>query len=413
MDRSLFPVFRTATPYLAAFTISLALGSYLNYVDNLYSVTLLEFKGQPLGILVPLMGFLVSFSMWIFTKSTVSSSEPTVAFLAALILAWVGHFIVLILHDNSTFHTIWVCIPVLIMVGIKPPSISQLKYLLASLFWTLAIAIVLTYFLELLNLLPVYFIPEEVRLFESGKYWIPLDGFLGFEGRWSGPFGYNSKTGFVGALLVIYSLGNFKLRNVPILVIGATTLLATDSRGAYIALIMGIITLMVFTEKGPLANISRRVRIIVAGSGAAGTVLTFWVLNPNLTGRFGEGGIWAAYVELFQTSPIIGVSRYAMSIEPGLVSKSMGAHNGYLEFLVSTGWVGLILILIPLFISLVYSVRYALSANAWPLALLVVYLFMNVTEVIDTSWLSFSIYTWMILLVTLISTQRDTSKIPF
>lgn len=75
---------------------------------------------------------------------------------------------------------------------------------------------------------------------------LPLSGYLGLEGRWPGPFGYNSKTGFISTLLILIGLARWSMSRVIFIVVGVLRVLLTGGRGSALALAARLFVLVGF-----------------------------------------------------------------------------------------------------------------------------------------------------------------------
>jgi len=228
---------------------------------------------------------------------------------------------------------------------------------------------------------------------------------LGIDGRWPGPFGFNSKTGFIGALVVILALARWRRSSFVLLLVGIATLLVTASRSSLLAAVCGLAVLATFTRWGWLGRIPVIIRAMVAA--AFGLAAAVWVLRSpaGLTGR--DSWIWPAFVDLWQTSPWLGVGQVGILSDPQ-AAIPMEAHNLYLQELTRFGVVGLTMQYLPFLLGLVLALIAAWRGRAWPLAVIVSFSVASLTEVFMDGWLMLS--TYVLVIVLSVAATRDSAK---
>jgi hypothetical protein len=374
---------------------ALMVAAWVNYLADRGDPADFLLKGQAPGIFVPILACPAVFIVWLLYRAARVRDNWITVFLAILLLAWPVHVVIALSHGDQLAHTVWIYVPLLLMIALKPPEPVEALAVVQWFAWLACGILVATRLLELLGVVPVFALDPEIIEWERGQYWMPLNDLLGFEGRWPGPFGFNSKTGFIGALLVIISLARWRPRNAILLLIGVVTLLVTASRGSFLAAACGIAVLATFTRWGWLGRIPVLVRVLAAGAAALGVAL--WVLwSPTgLTGR--NSWIWPAFFDLWQTSPWIGVGQVGILADPE-ASVPMEAHNLYLQELTRFGIVGLIVQYLPLLLGLGLAVVAAWRGRAWPLAILVSFGVASLTEVFMDGWLMPSTYVLLLIL---------------
>jgi hypothetical protein len=267
------------------------------------------------------------------------------------------------------------------MLFFKTPSAKECWLLVLLFAWVAAAILVLTKILEFLSVIPIYPLPAGIIEFEKANYWIPISEFFGVEGRWPGPFGYNNKTGFIGALLVLIGVVKFTPMKTILIVVGALTLLLTVSRGSGLALVAGLAIIATFTRSGLLGNIPVVIRATLAATAAlfAGLILFFSPLST--TGRLGEGGIWEYFLDLWRQDLWIGVGQsgtYAMNPSAGFY---MEAHNVFVQELTKFGIVGLVTQYLAIGLGVLFALLAAFRGLTWPLAIIVSYYVASLTEV--------------------------------
>ena len=142
----------------------------------------------------------------------------------------------------------------------------------------------------------------------------------------------------------------------PVLALFAVVLAA--SRGGLLTALVGLVVIPLTL---PRLRPVWRMMLVAAVSAAVWSVFTWLpVAAPDLQRNFerlgrveedlvagtmsGRTGIWAAGVEVFLTSPIVGVGvgAYNRAVEP-ILGSARSAHNAFLAIAVTTGLVGLLL----------------------------------------------------------------------
>jgi hypothetical protein len=399
----------SAVPYLALLMTALMVAAWVNYLADRGDPADFLLKGQAPGIFVPILAFPAVSIVWLLYRAARARDNWITAFLAILLLAWPVHVVIALSHGDQLAHTVWIYVPLLLMILIKPPSPVDALAVVVWFAWLACGILVVTRVLEVVGLIPVFALDPEIIEWERDQYWMPLNDLLGFEGRWPGPFGFNSKTGFIGALLVIISLARWRPRNAILLLIGVVTLLVTASRGSFLAAACGIAVLATFTRWGWLGRIPLLVRVLAAGAAALGVAL--WVLwSPTgLTGR--NSWIWPAFFDLWQTSPWIGVGQVGILADPE-ASVPMEAHNLYLQELTRFGIVGLVVQYLPLLLGLGLALVAAWRGRAWPLAVLVSFGVASITEVFMDGWLMVSAYVLLLVLAVAATRGPDAGAAP-
>ena len=393
----------SSVPYLALLMTALMAAAWANYLADRGDPAGFSVKGQAPGIYLPILAFPIVILAWLLYRAAHARDIWITVFLALLLVAWPVHVVIALSHGDQLAHTVWIYGPLLLMILIKPPSPTDALAVVMWFAWVAGGILIVTRLLEMLGVVPVFALDPEIIEWERGQYWMPLNDLLGFEGRWPGPFGFNSKTGFVGALLVIIALARWRPRNAILLLIGVVTLLVTASRGSLLAAACGLGVLATFTRWGWLGRIPVWVRLAAASAGAL--IVALWVLRSptGLTGR--NSWIWPAFIDLWQTSPWIGVGQVGILADPE-ASVPMEAHNLYLQELTRFGIVGLIVQYLPLILGLGLAVVAAWRGRVWPLAILVSFGVASLTEVFMDGWLMPSTYVLLLILAVAATRER-------
>lgn len=405
---AVFSWLRTSqVPYVALLMTSLMVAAWANYLADRLGPSTFTVKDQAPGIFIPILAFPLVLVLWLLYRRSTPRDPWVTVFLVLLILAWLAHIWIALIHGDQLAHTVWIYVPLLIMLSIKPPGPGSALSVAQWFAWCAVVILIVTRVLEMLGVVPVFQLDQEIIDWERENYWIPLSDVLGIDGRWPGPFGFNSKTGFIGALLVIIALVKWRARNAIVLVVGVVTLLVTASRGSFLAAACGLAVLATFTRVGILGRIPVAVRAVVAAVVALGVGYAVLASPTGLTGR--GSWIWPAFTNLWGTSPWIGVGQVGILADPE-AGVPMEAHNLYLQELTRFGVIGLVLQYAPMVIGLVLALLAAFRGRTWPLAILVTFAVASITEVFMDGWLLPSTYILLLILAVTATRGREQSE---
>lgn len=393
----------SSVPYLAVLMSGLMLGAWANYLAGQLNPAVFVIKGQAPGIVIPLLAFPLVLVAWLFFRSNRRRDIWATVFLVLLMIAWPAHILIARSHGDQLAHTVWIYLPMLVLIALKPPTPSDALTVVLWFAWLASGILVITRLLEMVGAIPIFFLDPGIIAWERERYWMPLSGLLGIDGRWPGPFGFNSKTGFIGALIVVIALVRWLPRNIVLLLIGVVTLLVTASRGSFLAAICGVAVLATFTRWGWIGRIPVLIRCLSAG--AVGLAAAVWVLRSptGLTGR--DGWIWPAFIDLWQTSPWLGVGQVGILADPA-AGVPMEAHNLYLQELTRFGVIGFALQYLPYALGIALALIAAWRGRGWPLAILVAFSVASMTEVFMDGWLLPSTYILLLILAVMATRGR-------
>lgn len=363
----------SATPYLTTLIVSAVLGLWAGYLWPGQPLL----KGQSAAVIIPLVGFALSVGLWVAVRRRRPVQGVTRWFIVALAIAWVANLAMFRVHQDLFTYGALVFLPVLVMLFRKPPDRSEGESALATLAWTLAGVIVLTRLLEVVGVLQVKSQPEGIIAFDEANYWLPVNDLLGIDGRWPGPFGHNGYTAMMAAFIIVIAVATWRRSHWILLIVGVAALLVTSGRASAGAAAAALLVMGMFTKQNPLGRVARRWRI------AGGSMLLLAGLGLLLTGRSGLTGrqnIWPAFVDLWTSSPIVGVGTDGIATSGGLTQSFGHAHNLYLDILTRHGLIALIPIMIALAIGVAICVRAAVNGLSGPLAIVLAYLITAITE---------------------------------
>lgn len=390
----------SAVPYVGSLMLTALAAGWANYLSPLIWPEGFTVRGQALAIVIPIVLFPISVLLWLVYTGKRIQNPWAGAFLIGLGIAWVIHMVIIHHHGDQFPHTVWLFIPVLAMLFFKAPQYEECWTVILIFAWSAAFILITTRVLEATNAIPMFRIDPVIIEWEKERYWLPVSDLLGINGRWPGPFGYNSKTGFIGALLVLISIARWSKSSWVLLPIGLLVVLATASRGSFLALAAGLMVLVVFATRGPIARIPIAVR---AATFAVSVVLTGFIFLQNpvgTTGRSGPDGIWSNFLNLWSTSPWLGVGQVGILADPD-AGISMEAHSLFIQHLTRFGFVGLVTQYLVIAIAIALMALAAYRGLSWPLALATTYYIASLTEVFQDGWLQHTTYSFVLVLCAL------------
>jgi hypothetical protein len=283
------------------------------------------------------------------------------------------------------------------MLYLKTPSVSEAWTAVLTFAWVAVVILVATRFLEVLHAVPVFHIDSGIILWEKQHYWIPLANLFGIDGRWPGPFGYNSKTGFIAAAVLVIGLSRYSRTRWILVSIGVITLLLTASRGSYFAAVVGVLVLLAFARTGPASKLAVPIRLVISGVLVLLAGLYYLASPIATTGRYGDGGIWSNFITLWRTSPWLGVGQTGILADPR-AGVSMEGHDLFVQHLTRFGLVGLSVQYSLIALGICICALAAYKGLAWPMALVTTYYIASLTEVLQDGWLNHSTYSLLLLL---------------
>ena len=399
-DKLLNRLRTSAVPYVGSLILTVMAAGWGNYLSPLIWPEGFTIRGQALAIVIPIILFPVSLLLWLIYNGKRVESPWATAFLIGLAISWVVHMLIIRYHGDQYPHVVWLFIPILIMFFLKAPSPEECWTGIMIFGWAAAVIIVLTRALEMASSIPVFRIDPAIIEWEKERYWLPVSDLLGINGRWPGPFGYNSKTGFIGALLVLIAVARWSRSSWFLLPIGSLVVLATASRGSFLALSAGVAVLVVFATRGPLSRIPISIRTAAFSIIVVLVGLTFLRNPTGTTGRSGPDGIWSNFLDLWRTSPWLGVGQVGILADPD-AGISMEAHNLFIQHLTRFGSLGLVIQYIVIGLAIILMIVAAYRGLSWPLVIASTYYVASLTEVFQDGWMQHTIYSLLLVLSTI------------
>lgn len=391
---------KSAVPYLSVLVASVMLGGFGNYLAPLAFDDGISIKGQTLGIVIPILLFPIAFVLWLVYNGHVATSPWLKWFLGGLIFAWFVHFALTRFHGDMYVHTVWLFIPIILMVLFKAPNSEEAWSALIVLAWFAVGALVLTRVLELTGVIPQWFYPTpDQALWEREHYWLPFAGHFDVASRWPGPFGFNSKTGFVSVVIVVIGLARWRKFSSPVFItFGVLGILLTGGRGVYLSLVAGVLVLVLFSHWSFLTKVPTAVRLALLALAVCFLGYKFAASATATTGRIGDDGIWNSFLDLWRGSPLTGVGLSGIWNAPGRAGEAMDAHSVFVQELAQFGVLGFVAINSVLAIGLVACLFSAARKWQGPLAIVTVYLVAGATDLLHSSWELHSLHTLLVIL---------------
>ena len=386
-------------PYMGFLVLTMMLAGYGTYIGHVIDVEPYRIKGQPLGISIPILLFPIAVALWLIYRGRRSQNLLVNLFLVGLTVSWVVHSLIASTHNDMITHTVWLFIPVVLMVLFKTPTGAEGWQALLLIAWFAVVILVLTRVMEILNIVPMFSIPDVAATqWEKQNYWLPLSGYLGLDGRWPGPFGFNSKTGFVSVFLVVMGAARWSKSSWVFVIVGGLGIVLTGGRGVYLSLLSGLLVLVLMSRRGPLARISVTARA-AAGVGLVLVAGLLFFFSPlGTTGRIGDNGIWNSFLDLWRTSIWTGVGQQGIWNSVGRAHDAMDGHSLYVQEISKYGILGFTFQYLVLAVGVVVVVIAAIKGWSGPLAILVIYFVAGVTDLLHDGWSTHSMYTLMVIL---------------
>ena len=334
-------------------------------------------KGQALSVVIPLLFFPATAFAWVCLRGRNTIDGLTRLFLIFMMISWLLNIALTIYHHDLFSHLAWIVPVFLVMIYVKPPTASEG---FTSLRWfasAIAAMLTITLLLEVVGIIQEKWQSPSLNSFNESHYFVPINRFLGIDGRWPGPFGDYNTTALFGSLLIVLALVTWRRGSWIFVVIGAITLLITDGRSALGAGIVGIAVFAVFSPAGRLGTIPRNVRAWACGVALALSAAYIFFRNTGLTGR---QDFWPAFLNLWHQSPFIGVGTSGIATSGGITQEWGHAHNQYIDVLTRYGIIGLLPTIATLMVAIALSLAAAQRGVPGPLAIICTYVIAGVGD---------------------------------
>lgn len=395
---------RFSNAYLISILVTALVAAYVNYLRDRIEPGGWLLYGQSPGVYIPFFMFPITLVLWLVCREWAERNGWTFIFLAGLGVSWAVHFAIIRIHGDLYVHALWLFLPVVALLLMKPPTWRAARQTLHVLAWCIVGVAAVTFFLERVGALPPSF-PEdaEVLAWQQSRYWLPLQDLLGVEGRWPGPFGANQKTAFLAVVVIVIGFTNVGWRRWVLALSGVIILLLTGSRGGFFALLVGLFFLAAFSRNRMMERVPAVFRV-----GAAVTILlgvSFAILNQSGLGLTGRSDLWAGFLSLWQSSPVIGVGQVGISSSPVIVTwmdpSWMDAHSIYVQQITRYGIAGSVFAFGTLLVGTAAALLAAFRRWALPLAVISSYLAAGVTDFLHDGWQLLSTHVVMIVVAVL------------
>lgn len=266
------------------------------------------------------------------------------------------------------------------MIWFKPLSSNQAWQLVVSIGLILLFTLIVSYLLELAGLTSRMPTPPGLNDWESSKYWLPLDGFLGVDGRWVGPFGHNTRGAMAATFIAVIGFAKINRASWVLIPGGFYFLLVFGVRAGFLSTFVGLLLVGLFSNN-KLAN---RIPVwLKLGTVAFGTLFTAFVFSMSGAGTTGRAAIWPAFWDLIPegAGALLGVGQLGIAEASELTRVSMDAHNIFLDALVRNGILGPVCLIVAIGLILSQSLRVAFMRLPGPLAVVSAYLVASMTDI--------------------------------
>lgn len=316
--------------------------------------------GSVPGVAFVVLGYVVvAVVAWWREPATGRATGALSWFVLAYLVLWIFLMVLVILRLETVAVTAVIAPLVLGLVWLKPPTRATAVWVTDALAIVVLAVATVSLAAQVLGWVGSWYGPNGVALAldESSRYWIPLAGPLGLDGRWAGPFVHPNLAGPVGAILLVYGATRRGWRCALFVVAGVLVLLLASSRTATVAAGAGLLTVVAAWWVERPGRIPRSLRATVVAVPAVVMAVLLVIANPGLTGRT---TVWPVMADLWREHPVLGIgdAGYAEAIRTGaLLSWADHAHNVFFDALVRTGVVGLGLVVLVVGLALVITAR--------------------------------------------------------
>ena len=388
----------SAIPYLSVLIVGFVSASFVDYLYRHVYPGIPLVKGQPPLVWLSGLTFACAVVLWLIYDGRRSKDPWFNSFIWAMIIAWVIHMSLAIIHRDGYTHPVWIYVPILLMIWWKTPSYRDVSTTTEVFAWSIVLVLVATRTLELLGVIPMLDVGKDLVRFESEYYWLPLSGWLGPEGRWPGPMGGTADTSTLAALLVVFGAAKRSRYRAVFVVVGGLALLLTSVRGAFAAAIAGLLVAILLSKARWLMRVPQSARLPIAAGALIATFGLLFLQSPNLTGR--TTSVWPEFLRLWEQAPLIGVGATGIATGGSVTQSATQGHNLLIDELARNGLIGIIFQGAAIGIGLLIAIRAANSAFGAPLALLVTY-FVGGVAFAPNGWLGPSL-PWLFILLSIL-----------
>jgi len=293
------------------------------------------------------------------------------------------------------------------MIVLKPPSRAQVRAAVLVFAGTTAVVLMATRLLESFGILAIKTQSQGVINFDEERYFLPLNGLLGIDGRWPGPFGHNGDTAMMAAFLIVIAVGFWSRSSWFLLVIGLLVLTLTDGRASIGAAACGLLIIWMFAAAQYPSWLPRWARIVSGVGLLLGGALLMYLRPSGLTGR---ERIWPAFLEIWLESPLVGVGGSGFATGNEITQQFGHAHSLYIEELARSGVIGFVAQFVALGIGVFIAARAAGIGYPGPLAVMATYFVTGITEP-RNNWIEPSVpWFLLVLMVVTASAYSESDK---
>ena len=384
--------------YLVVLAVGGVLDRYVNYLSGGDPLLF----GQPASVVFTYVYVALAGALWVAEGPSQLPAGALRLFLPAMAIAWIIHWILYRLHGDSFNYTALLYVPVLLMLGLKPPDLKSAQRSITAFAWTIVGVLLTTRVLEMVGLLEIRDQADGVIAFDEALYFLPLNDALGIDGRWPGPFGHNGDTAMMGALLIVIAVAFWSRASWVFLVVGSLTLILTNGRASIGAAAVGLVVVFMFTSSTKVDRLPRRWRITSGLTVLALGAVVMFLRPAGLTGR---DNIWPAFLDLWQESPWIGVGGSGFVTGNEITRQFGHAHSLYIEELARSGLVGFISLSIALGIGIWIAAKATGLGYPGPLAVMATYFVTGITEP-RNNWIEPSATGFLLILMVLAASAK-------
>ncbi len=375
--------------YLTLFTITVVGSRLAQYL----APETPTFRGHPLSIWIAILGSGTALLAAVGTGRRRPWRGPTrtsAAILVTLALAWVASML-LSIHHNDNFALSAFMLPVaLIALVLCWPNLDELRATLIVFAGVVLVAVAVTFIAHWTGLRPFR---------DDFMTRLPVS-VLGMDYRWESFFGDANNAGTAMVAVGLIGLYRGRAWGAAMASMAGCLLVLSQSRTAIVAGVVGVTVFVILRLRWP-SGLGRGwgFALIVPASLVAILVV---LADPSLNGRV---PIWAEYLTLWSTQPILGVGTVGIEAEvPRMTGFAQDAHSVVFDPLVRYGLIAGGTSVLCLAVVAFLCFRSPRVAGGLPASLAAASLICFLTYT-TFSWMYMTLFLWPLLFATLLASE--------
>ena len=345
------------------------------------------FKGQSLGIVFHFLVVPVIFLLWLMAPVRdirITKFRIILILFAAL---WVISILKTFSDDGAVNYTFLTVPLFLALVYMKPPSQKEAEKIML----TSALLFVATMFAaQILDMLGFRPFRDEIPM-----RWIP-ELVVGF--RWEGMFGDANNSAFIAAFLFVYGLSVRGQWKWPLIVVGLTVLVVSESRSGIVAAICGSLTLLALQPRFRALFSSKWTYGGVLFATVSLITVTVLRIDPTFNGRV---EVWSSSIDLLRGNLLFGIGTpgFESGAKSGAIAYgNLDGHSIVIDTLVRFGLISFLLVILLISLSLWLCWENRERDNGASFAILITFLAGALTYTFGWSYLGVQQLPWLLAL---------------